>query len=135
MRVFPAIVAMAWSLAINPAVTLAQIPGIPGGSAGLPGGIAGLAGGVPDLSSMGAGNAAGILGYCVKNKLLGAGGAGAVISGLTGKPGLTSSPEYQNGQAGKLDLGSGSGLSMGSLQDKVKTRVCDMVLKHASSLL
>jgi len=50
----------------------------------LPGGV-----GLPDVTKMGLPNVAGVLGYCVKNKLLGASGAGSVIDGLKGKPGVT----------------------------------------------
>ncbi len=40
-------------------------------------------------------NVAGVLGYCVKNKLLGDGSADSVIDGLKGKAGVTSAPEYR----------------------------------------
>ncbi len=54
------------------------------------GGLAGVLGGVlPQVGAVGAGNAAGLLGYCLKNNLLGAnraasaaGGAGGVLGGL-----------------------------------------------------
>jgi hypothetical protein len=53
------------------------------------GGLAGVLGGVlPQVGSVGAGNAAGLLGYCLKNNLLGATGAagtgGGVLGGLIG---------------------------------------------------
>lgn len=56
------------------------------------GGLAGVLGGVlPRVGSIGAGNAAGLLGYCLKNNLLGATGAtgaagtgGRLLGGLLG---------------------------------------------------
>jgi len=56
------------------------------------GGLAGVLGGVlPRVGSIGAGNAAGLLGYCLKNNLLGATGAtsaagtgGGLLGGLLG---------------------------------------------------
>ena len=58
--------------------------------------------GLPDISKMGLPNVAGVLGYCVKNKFLGASGASSVINGLKGKPGVTSSPEFSAGEAGNI---------------------------------
>ena len=101
----------------------AQIPGIPGGA------------GLPDVTKMGLPNVAGVLGYCVKNKLLGASGATSVVDGLKGKPGVTSSPEYRSGSAGNIITGSGSPLAIGSLPAQLKTQACNAVLRHGSSLL
>src|SRR6478609_8240768 len=58
--------------------------------------------GLPDISKMGLPNVAGVLGYCVKNKFLGASGASSVINGLKGRPGVTSSPEFSAGEAGNI---------------------------------
>lgn len=101
----------------------AQLPGIPGGV------------GLPDVSKMGAPNVAGVLGYCVKNKLLGGDSANSVIDGLKGKAGVTSAPEYSSGQAGNIVTGSGSPVSLDSLPAQLKTQACNAVLKHGSSLL
>ncbi|MGC4250123.1 MAG: hypothetical protein QM605_01315, partial [Sphingobium sp.] len=44
------------------------------------GGLGGLLGGIlPDVASVGAGNAAGVLSYCVKNKVLGGANAKSVL--------------------------------------------------------
>ena len=68
-----------------------------GGLGGDLGGLGGLLGGaMPSVGSIGAGNAAGLLGYCLKNNLLGQGGAlggaqgggqglGGMLGGLTGR--------------------------------------------------
>ncbi|CAN5388774.1 hypothetical protein BH10PSE13_BH10PSE13_06040 [soil metagenome] len=97
--------------------------------------LGGLLGGVlPNVASVGAGNAAGVLGYCLKNKLLGAGGAASVLGKLTGKPGTTTAPGYAEGQKGLLQSG-GMNVSLDSLKGQAKTKMCDMVLKHAQTLL
>ncbi|CAN5252196.1 hypothetical protein BH10PSE12_BH10PSE12_04940 [soil metagenome] len=115
----------------------AQMPSL--GSLGGGSGAGGLLGGVlPNVGSIGAGNAAGVLGYCVKNKFLGAGSAGAassVLGRLTGQKGVKSSKGYAAGQGGLLQMEGGSALSLASVKGKVKSKVCDMVLKHAQSLI
>lgn len=116
-------------------VAQAQIPGLPNGAPKLPGGLSGLAGGLPDLSSMSAGNAAGVLGYCLKNKLLGGGDASSVLSGLAKQPGVAASPDFKTGQSGNIATGSGPNLSLGGLQSQMKTKACDLVLKNAKHLL
>lgn len=106
----------------------AQMPGIPG--------IPGLkGGGLPDISSISQGNAAGVLGYCLKNKLLGGSDASSVIDTLTGKPEVKSSEDFTAGQAGQLNLGGGSSFSLDSVQGGMKKQACDMVLKQAKNFL
>lgn len=105
----------------------AQMPKLPGGMGG--------AVGLPDVSSVGAGNAAGVLGYCVKNKLLGGADTSSVLAGLTAKPEVKSSPDFTAGQAGNLMPGDGSIFSLDSAPKQVKSKVCDMVLKQGKSLL
>ena len=65
-----------------------------------PGGL--KKGGAPDISSISAGNAAGLLGFCVKNKYLPASSANPVVSSLTKKPGVRSSSGYAAGQKGQI---------------------------------
>lgn len=105
----------------------AQIPGIPGGASG--------AMGLPDVSSIGAGNAAGVLGYCLKNKFLGGGDAGSVLGRLTGKPEVKSSKDYSAGESGNLLSGNGSSFSLSSAPKQVKSKLCGMVLKQARSFI
>ena len=103
------------------------MPRIPGGTSAL---------GLPDVSKMGVPNVAGVLGYCAKNKLLSASGAGPVIDGLKGKPGVTSSPDFRAGEAGNIIAGNGaSPVSLGALPANLKTQACDQVLRHGTSLL
>jgi hypothetical protein len=95
--------------------------------------------GLPAIGSVGAGNAAGLLGYCVKNRLLGATGsstgAAGVLGRLTGKRAITSSPEYKAGQAGEVQVPNGEALSLDSLRGQVKNQVCKVVLNRARSFL
>ena len=114
------------ALACAASSALAQLPAIPG--------VAGM-GGLPDISSIGVGNAAGALGYCMKNKLLKGNDATSVLNSLNGKPNMQSSPGYADGQSGKLNLGSGSSFSLSGIQGQAKTQACNMVLKQAKTFL
>ncbi len=108
-----------------------------GGLLGQAGGL--LGGGVPAVGSIGAGNAAGLLGYCVKNKLLGAtggaSGASGVLGRLTGQKDVKTSPGYIAGQAGQVQAPDGQTLSLGSLRGQVKNQLCNLVLSRARSFL
>ena len=125
------------------------------------GGLGGLLGGaLPNVGSIGAGNAAGLLGYCLKNNLLGQGGAlGALAGGrnaasrsgsstnapvtgaqsilqrLTGRRGVQTSPGYAAGQEGEVQAPNGQAFSLDDLGGQVKTRMCSIVLNRAKSFL
>jgi len=119
------------------------------------GGLGGLLGGaVPNVASVGAGNAAGLLGYCLKNNLLGAAqaatgttgtagkapaapatGAQSILERLTGRQGVATSPGFAAGQAGQVQTGAGQALSLDNLRGQVRTRVCGAVLNRAKSFL
>ena len=130
-----------------------------GGIGGL-GGLGSLLGGaLPNVGSVGAGNAAGLLGYCLKNNLLGQGGAlGALAGGrnapragsttkapatgaqsilqrLTGRQGVQTSPGYAAGQDGEVQAPNGQAFSLDGLGGQVKTRMCSIVLNRAKSFL
>ena len=108
-------------------IAAAQLPSFPG--------IAGVSG-LPDISGMGIGNAAGVLGYCTKNNVLGmSSGASSVLSTLEKKPGVTSSKEFGAGQAGQIIGGGGQGFSLDSAPGPMKSQACDMVLKQARQFL
>ena len=122
-------------------------------------GLGGLLGGaLPNVGSIGAGNAAGLLGYCLKNNLLGQGGAlGALTGGrntpragsakapatgaqsilqrLTGRQGVQTSPGYAAGQEGEVQAPNGQAFSLDDLGGQVKTRMCSIVLNRAKSFL
>lgn len=107
----------------------AQLPNL---GSGLPG-VAGSA--LPSVASVGIGNAAGVLGYCVKQKLLASTtNASSVLGRLTGKPNVTTSPGYTAGQTGVLQTGS-SNFSLGSIGNSLKTQLCNQVLSRATSFL
>jgi hypothetical protein len=118
------------------------------------GGLGGLLGGaLPSVGSIGAGNAAGLLGYCLKNNLLGQGGAlGALTGGrnaaaraggsaqsilqrLTGRQGVRTSPGYAAGQKGEVQAPNGQAFSLDDLGGQVKTRMCSVVLNRAKAFL
>lgn len=123
--------ALVTSATISNAQTLPGIGGKPGGIPGLPGGL--LGGAVPNISSSSIGNLTGVLGYCVKNKMLG-GGATGVLSGLSGRTGVMSSKDFALGQTGVLQTGNGT-LPLGNVTGTMRTRMCDLVLKQATKLL
>lgn len=105
------------------------------GSGGLSGVAGSLLGGLmPNLGSSTIGNLTGVLGYCLKNKLLGGRGASNVLSGLSSRNGVTSSKDFALGQTGILQTGNSS-LPLGSLSDTIRTKACDVVLKQATKLL
>jgi len=123
---------------------------------GLGGGLGGLFGGAaPSIGSIGAGNAAGLLGYCLKNNLLGQGGmlggltggqtgaraapqasgAQSILQQLTGRKDVQTSPGYAAGQAGQVQAGNGQTLSLSNLGGQVKAQLCNVVLKRAKAFL
>ena len=96
----------------------------------------GGAGALPRIGSIGAGNAAGLLGYCVKNRLLGTGGgASGVLGRLTGQKDVQSQPGYAAGQAGQVQAPGGQALSLDGLRGQVKNQVCNLVLNRAKAFL
>jgi hypothetical protein len=114
-----------------------QAGGLLGQLGGLLGG-GGTAGALPQIGAIGAGNAAGLLGYCVKNRLLGTGGttgAASVLGRLTGQRDVQSQPGYAAGQAGQVQAPNGQALSLGALRGQVKNQVCNLVLNRAKAFL
>lgn len=91
--------------------------------------------GLPNVSSIGAGNAAGLLGYCVKNKFISGASANPVASRLMKKPGTTSSNDYAAGLAGQIVNGRGAPMSMNQVPGQMKAKACDLVLKKGTTLL
>lgn len=105
------------------------------------GGI-GSALGLPGISGNTAGNAAGVLQYCIQNKYLGGTNATSVKDQLMDKVGIGSKQRqkqdagYQQGLSGVLSGGdSSSSFDLGKLKSNVKDKVCSYVLENASSLL
>lgn len=97
--------------------------------------------GLGGLSSPGtAGNAAGVLTYCMKNNYLNADKAQQVKDQLLGKMGFTQRTEpketgYQNGLLGMVTGADGQSFSLDKIKGDLKKKACDFVLDNASSLL
>ena len=104
-----------------------SLPSIPG--------AASLMKGVPDVSSISSGNAAGVLGYCVKNKVLAGSGATSTLNSLMKKPSITSISAYSAGQAGDIVTGKNQKFSLNQMPDQLKGQACNAVLKQAPKFL
>ncbi|HEY0270760.1 MAG TPA: DUF2501 domain-containing protein [Sphingomonas sp.] len=113
----------------------AQLGGLSALGKGSGGGSGLLGGMLPDVGGSSMNNAAGVLSYCVKNKILGGDGATSALGALTGRKAVTSSKGFAAGESGNLLTGQGGGVSLDSVKGKVKSKVCDMVLQHARSFL
>lgn len=86
---------------------------------------------LPDVRSIGAANAAGVLQYCLKNGLVSSAATDSVLTSLTAKKGVTADPGYSAGQAGQIITGSGKNFSLGHATGYLKSQACDMVFQQA----
>jgi len=103
------------------------------------GDLKGLAGGdVSSLASGSAGNAAGVVEYCVKNNYLD-GGASGIKDKLMGKIGGDSDKsDYDDGAKGLVKTSDGKSVDigqLGSMKKSITKKACASVLDHAKSLL
>ena len=105
-----------------------------------------LGGGTSALSSATMTNAAGILQYCMKNKLVSATNTDNIKNQLLDKLGLdsgtkqTQPQDYTQGLMGLLNTGKDQQLNLNTigsspLAEKVKTKACDFVLKQGVNYL
>ena len=106
------------------------------------GSLKGLAGGmdVSKLASGSAGNAAGVVEYCMKNNFLGsdAGGVKDQLMGKVNAGGEKDKADYADGAKGLLKTGDGKSVDIGqigSMKESVTKKACASVLDHAKSLL
>lgn len=105
------------------------------------GDLKGLAGGadVSSLASGSAGNAAGIVEYCLKNNYLGGDAASSVKDKLMGKvTGDNDKADYADGAKGLVKTSDGNSVDIGKLgqmKKSVTKKACESVLDHAKSLL
>jgi hypothetical protein len=103
------------------------------------GGVGGLS--LPALSGNSAGNAAGVLQYCVQRKYLSAEAVTSVKDKLMSRYGLGSpqqaeqSPDYKSGVMGLLRGDGGKSFNLESVSGKVKDKACDYVLDNATKLI
>ncbi|WP_312312023.1 DUF2501 domain-containing protein [Atlantibacter sp.] len=105
-----------------------------------------LGGGAKALSSENMPNVAGILGYCMKQKLVSATRTENIQNQIMEKLGLstpeaqTREPNYTEGLMGLLNSANGEQLNLSAignspLAEQVKTRACDLVLKQGVNFL
>ncbi|MDA8494693.1 DUF2501 domain-containing protein [Kluyvera georgiana] len=105
-----------------------------------------LNGGSQSLSSSSMNNAAGIMGYCAKEKLASVANVDNVKSQVLDKLGLNTAAEqkkdtgYMEGLEGLLNAKDGQKLDLDSLGNtelgkKVKEKACDFVLKQGVSFI
>jgi hypothetical protein len=106
------------------------------------GSLKGLAGGLDPskLKSASAGNAAGIVEYCMKNNFLGGDAAGVKdqLMGKVNAGGESEKADYAEGAKGLLKTGDGGNVDIGkigSMKQSVTKKACASVLNHAKSLL
>lgn len=116
-----------------------QLKDITGGSLG--GAASSL--GLSSITSGSAGNAAGIIEYCMKNNYLGGDNASSVRDQLMGK--ITGSgdqpaqnnPDYINGAQGILSGSAGQNvdLSMAGMKASAVKKACETILEQGQSML
>lgn len=85
---------------------------------------------LPDVRSIGAANAAGVLQYCLKNGLVSSAATDSLLTSLTAKKGVTADPGYSAGLAGQIITG-GKNFSLGRATGYLKSQACDMVFQQA----
>lgn len=96
--------------------------------------------GVPASGS--AGNAAGVITYCMKHNYLNASKAEQLKAQLLGKLGLHTQqqqapkdPGYVHGLAGTITGSHGQSFSLDKLKGDLREKACDLVLDNAQSLI
>lgn len=87
-----------------------------------------------------AGNAAGVITYCMKNNYLNADKAAQVKDQLLGKLGMKKQEEpkdkgFQGGLAGLVTGADGKSFSIDRLKGSLKEKACDFVLDNAKNLI
>ena len=143
--------APAWSAGLMDSIKSQAADSLGGGttsssSSSALGGLGGAGGlgsalGLPSIGGDTAGNAAGVLQYCIQNKYLGDGDAASVKDKLMDKVGLGSPQKqqqdagYQQGLSGMLSGSDGSSFDLNKLKSDLKDKACSYVLDNASSLL
>lgn len=120
-----------------------------GGSGGGASALGGALGGGADMSALSglgltssgtAGNAAGVITYCMKNNYLNASKAAHVKDQLLGKMGLAPKEEpkdegYLSGLSGMVTGSGGRSFDLDKVKGNLKEKACDYVLDNAQSLL
>nr|WP_294529747.1 DUF2501 domain-containing protein [uncultured Rhodopila sp.] len=110
-----------------------------GGAMG--GAMGGLTEGLPSVTQASPSNTAGVLQYCVRNKLVSGSAASSVkdsmVSKVTGSGQGANDSGFKAGNNGLLQTGNGQSFSLSGsgVKEQVTQKVCGMVLDHAKSLL
>ena len=109
------------------------------------GALKGMAGdsSMTSMVSDNAGNAAGVIQFCIKNNYLSGGAASTMKDQLLGKVGASNetaddNADYANGAKGMLSTGHGHTMDLanaGGLQKSLTKKACESVLDHAKSFL
>jgi len=85
---------------------------------------------LPSLSSMSLNNAAGVLKYCERNRLVSVAGTDTVLESLAAKPNAMST-DYVAGQGGQIIGDHGKTLSLPKAPGYMQSQACDQVLRRA----
>lgn len=109
------------------------------------GSLKGMAGdiGMTSMVSDNAGNAAGVIQFCIKNNYLSGDVASTMKDKLLGKVGASDesaddNADYANGAKGLLSTGNGNTMDLanaGGLKKSLTKKACESVLDHAKSFL
>ncbi|GAA3900959.1 hypothetical protein GCM10022276_19710 [Sphingomonas limnosediminicola] len=86
---------------------------------------------LPDINSISAANAAGVLRYCVSKQLVSSTSADLVLQTLTTKRSVLNSPDYSSGQQGRILPAGGKAFSIEEAPSYLQSRACDLVLSRA----
>lgn len=133
MRILISTIVMSLCLTNVCSAQIDQLKGMLGGTGSSAGGLS-----VPSVSQASPGNLAGVLQYCIKNKMLGGADASSVSSSLLNRAGGQNQDSgYQSGRSGLLGTGNGQSFSLegGGIKQQVTQKVCDLVLQRGKSLL
>ncbi len=104
----------------------------------------GLGGGMDpgSIASSNAGNAAGVIEYCIRNNYLSGDAASSIKEGLMGKfaggQPAEENADFASGAKGLVQVGDGQSFDLaqfGDLKKSMTRKACDSVLEHAKSLL
>jgi hypothetical protein len=107
----------------------------------LTGALGSLGGGIPSVDQASPANIAGLLQYCVKNDYLSGDSATSAASSALDKMGAsgqgTKDSGFMAGTSGLLQTGGDKTMALGGdgMKAEVTKEICDLVLKHAKSLL
>jgi len=88
---------------------------------------------VPGVSGISLNNAAGVLRYCERHRLVSVVSADTVLSNFATKP-MTSSPDYIRGERGQILGDGGKVFVIPAAPGHLQSQACDMVLHRAKKV-